>query len=108
MRAHYPQEAVGAGHAFQVGLFAGRVGQVHQLGEWEVAHLAKAQRLGPDGVEPAQAISAAGFIARQPKPVACEGRPRELGPRQGVRSDRQADGVRGSGVGHRVFVQGVT
>ena len=38
-------------------------------------------------VEPAQAVQAAGFVARHPEPVACEGRPCDVGLDQGVKSE---------------------
>ena len=58
------RQAVGDGHAFQIGLFVGRARQVQQTGEREVAHLAEAQDLAPHGVEPAKTIQAADFVAR--------------------------------------------
>ncbi len=108
MRADNPEEAVGHGHAFQIGLFPGRAGQVQQIGEREVAHLAETQGFSPHGVEQAQAVQAAGFVARHPEPVAGEGRAGQIGLNQGVRSELQTDGIGGSSVGHRVFLQRVT
>ena len=68
------QVAVGHRHALQIGLFVGLAGQVQQIGQRKVAHLTKAQDLASDGVEPAQTIQAAGFVASHPQPIASEGR----------------------------------
>lgn len=108
MRAHQPQVTVGHGHAFQIGLFPGRAGQVQQIGEREVAHLAEAQSLAPHRGEQAQAVQAAGFVARHPEPVAGEGRAGQIRLNQGVRSELQTDGIGGSSVGHLVLLQRVT
>jgi len=73
MRADHPEESVGNGHPFQIGLFPGRAGQVQQIGERKVAHRAEAQGFTAEGVEPAKAVQAAGFVTGHPEPVAGEG-----------------------------------
>jgi hypothetical protein len=65
------------GPNFQISLFLGRAGQVQQIGQRKVAHLAKAQDVAPHGVEPAQTVQAAGFVAGHPQPIAGEGRGRQ-------------------------------
>ena len=108
MRADHPEETVGHGHAFQVGLFPDGAGQVQQIAEREVAHFTKAQGLSPHGVEQTKAVQTAGLVACHPQPVTGKGRAREIGLNQGVRSELQTDGIGCSSVGHQVFLQGVT
>jgi len=74
MRTHDPQEAIGHGHSLQIGLVLSPTGQVQQSSQREVMDFAEAQDLAIPGVEPAQTVQAAGFVAGDPEPVAGEGR----------------------------------
>ena len=100
MRADHPKETIGHGHAFQVGLISGGTGQVQQVGQREVAHVAESQDLAPHRVDPAQTVHTTDFVARHPEPVAREGRARQVGLHRG--RQLQAHGiraVRGLGMG---------
>jgi hypothetical protein len=90
VRTHDPKKAVSHDHAFQIGLLLRQAGQVEQIGQREVAHLAEAQGLAPHRREPAQSVQAAGFVASHPEPIAGEGRAREVGLNQGAGSELQA------------------